>query len=161
MWLLPQKRVLVPKIVFFFFGKNLLLHMVMMKKVADRGFEAFWPFEIEQKFQRKRKNNAKNLKFGKNWVSTSTGTSIKPWNVRTYHHHKSYYTDHWLPIINTNRFVIQYCEFYLFLNRTVLFIYLMTNLSPMRKLYLFQTLRNYNFIASTIASVKRHRVYDS
>ncbi len=37
--------------------------MVMMKKVTDRGFLAFWPFENEQKFRRKRKNGVKNLKF--------------------------------------------------------------------------------------------------
>ncbi len=145
---------------FFFVGKNLFLHMVM-KKVADRGFLAFWPFENERKFRRNRKNAAKNLIFGKKWVSTTTGTSIKPWSVRTYHHHTRYYADHQFPIINTNRFVIHNCEFYLFLNRTAPFICIMTNLSPMRKLSLFQTLRNYNFIASTIASVRRHRVYES
>ncbi len=58
-----HRRVSVPKIGFFFVGKNLLLHVVMMKKVAHRGFLAFWPYE--QKFRRKRKNTAKNLKFGK------------------------------------------------------------------------------------------------
>ncbi len=120
---------------FFFF---------IMKKVADRGFLAFSPFENERKFRRKRKDDAKNLKFSKKWVSTTTGTSpTKPWNVRTYHYHRtSYYMDHWFSIINTNHFIIHHCEFYLFLNRTVLFICFMTNLSPMRKLSLFWTLRN-------------------
>ncbi len=60
-------------------------------------------------------------------TSTTTGTSpTKPWNVRTYHYHTSYYTDHRFPIINTNHFVIHRCEFYLCLNWTVLFICFMT-----------------------------------
>ncbi len=131
MWLLQQKRVLAPKIFFFFFfGKN-LSHMVMMKEVADWGFLAFWSFENRQKFRRTHKNATKNLKFGKKWVLTSW----TPWNVRTNHHHTSYYVDYRFPIINTNHFVINRCEFYLFLNGTVLFICFMTNLSPMRKLY--------------------------
>ncbi len=159
MWLLPQKRVVAPKICFvfcfLFFEKNLIVHVVMMKKVADRSFLANWPFENEWKFRRKRKNAAKNLKFSKKLVLSSQTI----WNLQMCHHHTSYYADHWIPIINTNRFVIHYCEFYLFLNRTVLFICFMTNLSPMWKLSLFWTLQNYNFIASTIASVKRHRVY--
>ncbi len=37
---------------FFFAGKNLLLHVATMKKVADRGFLAFWPFENEQNFRK-------------------------------------------------------------------------------------------------------------
>ncbi len=132
------------------------------KKVTNRGFLAFWPFENERKFRRKRKNAAKNLKFGKMWVSITTGTSpTKPWNARMYHHQSSYYMDHRFLIINTNRLVIHHCEFYFFLNRTVLFICFMTSLSPMRKLSLFRTLRNYNFIVSTIASLKWHRVYKS
>ncbi len=161
MWLLSQKHVLAPKIIFFLVGKN-LLHALLMKKVSDRGFLAFWPFENEQKCRRKHKNAAKNLKFGKKWVSTTTdSSSTKPWNVRKYHHYASYYTDHRFPIINTNRFVIRHCEFYIFVNQTVLFICFMTNLSPMRKLSLFRALRNYSFIASTIASMKWHRVYES
>ncbi len=40
---------------------------MMMKKVADQGFLTFWPFENEQKLRRKRKNAAKNQKFGKRW----------------------------------------------------------------------------------------------
>ncbi len=32
---------------FFFVGRNLLLHMVMLEKVTDQGFLAFWPFENE------------------------------------------------------------------------------------------------------------------
>ncbi len=39
--LLPQKRVLVPKISFFLLEKNLLLHMVMLEKVIDRGLITF------------------------------------------------------------------------------------------------------------------------
>ncbi len=120
MWLLKY---------FFYVRKNLLLHMVMMKKVGDRGFLTFWPCENEWKFRRKRKNAAKNLKFGKKWVLPSQTF----WNVRTYHYHISYYADHRFPIINSNRFIIHWCEFYLFLNRTVLFICFMTNLSPMQK----------------------------
>ncbi len=50
-------------LLFFFVSKILLL--LMMEKVADRGFLAFWPFEDEQNFRRKCKNAAKNLKFGK------------------------------------------------------------------------------------------------
>ncbi len=96
-------------------------------------------------------------KIWKKWVLPSQTL----WNVRTYHHHTSYYTDHRFPIINTNRFVIHRCEFYLLLNQTVLFICCMTNLSSMRKLSLFRTLQNYNFIASTITSVKKHRVSNS
>ncbi len=84
---LPQKRVLAPKIPFFFVGKNLLLHAMMMKKFADRGFLPFWQFKNERKFRRKRKNTAKNVKFSKKWVLTTTNTSsTKPWNIRTYHH---------------------------------------------------------------------------
>ncbi len=129
-----------------------------MKKVADRDFLAFWVFENEQKFRRKRKNAAKSQKFGKNWVSTTTGTSLtKPWNIRMYHHHTSYDADHRFPISNTNRFVIYRCEFYLFLNETVLSICFITNRLSMRKLFLFGTLRNYTFIVNTIASVKRRR----
>ncbi len=36
----------------FFVGKNLLLHMVILEKVTDRGFLAFWPFENEWKFRK-------------------------------------------------------------------------------------------------------------
>ncbi len=150
--------------LFFFVVKN-LLHVMIMKKFADRGFLAFWPFKNERKFR--IKGTAKPPKFGKKGVSTTTGTSTKPWNVQTYHHHNhhhhhtSYYTDHQFPIINTNHFVIHHCEFYLFLNWAVLFICFMTNLLPMWKLSLFRTLRNHNFIVSTIASVKQHRVYKS
>ncbi len=32
---------------FFLVGKNLLLHLAMLKKVADRGFLTFWPIENE------------------------------------------------------------------------------------------------------------------
>ncbi len=124
----------------FLSEKNLLLHVMMMKKVNDWGFLAFWPFENDQKFRRKCKNVTNNLKFDKKWVSTTTGTSTKPWNVRTYcHHHTSYYTNHQFPIINTNPFVIPRCELSLFLNRTVLFICFMTNVSPMRKLFVPNT----------------------
>ncbi len=133
--------------------KNLFLHVVMMEQVTDWGFLAFCLFENEQKFRRKCKNTIKNLKFGKKWVFPSQIF----WNVRTYHHHTSYYANLRFPIINTNHFVIHRCEFYLFLNRTVLFICFVTNLSSMQKLSLFQKLRKYNFIAS----VKRHRVYKS
>ncbi len=62
---LPQKRILAPKIsfsffVFFFFvGKNLLLYMVMLEKVADRGFLAFWPFGSEWKFRKSVKLSQK------------------------------------------------------------------------------------------------------
>ncbi len=143
--------------IFFFVGKNFLFHVTMTKKVADRGFLAFWPFESERKFRRKRKNAAKNLKFDKNWVLPSQ----TPWNIRMHRHHTSYYAGHRFPTINTDRFVIHRCEFSLFLNQTVLFICFITNLLPMQKLSLFRTLRNYSFIASTIASVKRHRVYES
>ncbi len=60
-------------------------------------------------------------------ASTITGTSpTKLWNVRTYHYHTNYYADHQFPIINTNRFIIHRCEFYLSLNWTVLFICFMT-----------------------------------
>ncbi len=137
MWLLPQKHVLTPKI-HFLCQKESPLHVVMMKKVADRGFLAFWPLESQRKSRRKHKNAAKNLKFGKKWILPSK----TPWNVQTYHHrhhYTSYYADHLFSIINTHCFIIHRCEFYLFLNRTVLFIYFMTNLSPMRKLSLFQT----------------------
>ncbi len=132
MWLLPQKRVLAPKIVFFRWKKFISLH-VMMKKVTDRGFLAFWTFENERKFRRKLKNGPKNLKFRKKWVLLFQ----TPSDVRIYHHHTSYYTDHQFPTITTNRLVI-HREFYLFLNQTVLFICSMNNLSPMRKLSLFQ-----------------------
>ncbi len=89
----------------FFFvvvGKNLFLHVVIMKKVTDRGFLAIWPFENERKFRRKCKNAAKNLKFDKKWVLPSQ----TPWNIRTYHHHTSYYADHQFLISNTNHFVV-------------------------------------------------------
>ncbi len=49
MWLLPQKCVLAPRISFFFVWKNLLLYVVMLEKVADRGFLTFWPFENKRK----------------------------------------------------------------------------------------------------------------
>ncbi len=62
-----------------------------------------------------------------------------------YHRYTSYYADHRFPIININHFVIHRCQFYLFPNQTVLFICFMTNLSPIQKLSLFQTLQNYNF----------------
>ncbi len=87
-----------PRSFFFCVGKNLLLPVVMMKKVTNRGFLAFWPFENERKFIRKQKNSAKNLKFGKKWVLPFQAL----WNVRLYHHHTSYYTDHLFPIININ-----------------------------------------------------------
>ncbi len=29
----------------FFVGKNLLVRMVMLEKITNRGFLAFWPFE--------------------------------------------------------------------------------------------------------------------
>ncbi len=151
---------LSPKI--FFFLSEKVSYTWWWWKVTDPGFLAFWPFENERKFRRKRRNAAKNLKFGKKWVLTTTCTSpTKPWNVRMYHYHTSYYADHRFPIINTSRFVIHRCEFYLFLNRTVWFICFMTNLSPMRKLSLSRTLRNYNIIESAIASMKRHHIYES
>ncbi len=141
MWLLPQKTSRNAQNQFFsFVRKYLLLHMVMKKKkITDWGFLAFWLFENEWKFWRKRKNDAKNLKFGKKWVSTTTGTPpTKPWNVRTYHHHHtSYYVDHQFPIINTNRFVIHCCKFYFFLNWTVLFICFTVNLLPMQNYLCF------------------------
>ncbi len=115
MLLLPQKHVVAPKIGFFF-GKN--LHVVMMKKVTDRGFLAFWPFENEWKFRRKRKNAAKNLKFGKKWLSTTGTSPTKPWNVWTYPHHTSYCADRQSPIINTNCFIIHRCEFLFICFRT-------------------------------------------
>ncbi len=49
---------------FFLCRKESPLHVAMIKEVADRGFHAFWPFDSERKFRRKRKNAAKNLKFG-------------------------------------------------------------------------------------------------
>ncbi len=171
MGLLPQKRILAPKFSFsffvfcfgfflffcffsffsfFFVGKNLLLHMVMLEKVADRGFLSFWPFENEWKFRKRVKLPQKIWNLAKSeyypprhhWAvplyssctachlisnTSTTGTSTtKPWNVRTYHYHTSYYTDHGFPIINTNCFVIHLCEFYLCLNWTVLFVCFMT-----------------------------------
>ncbi len=122
------------------------------------------PIEVSSHFSHLKmsENLEGSVKMLKKWVSATTGTCpTKSWNVRTYHYHTSYYVDHRFPIIKTNRFVIYRCDFYLFLNRTVLFICFMTNLSPMRKLFFFRTLRIYNFIACTIASVKRHRVYKS
>ncbi len=118
--------------------------MVMLEKVADRGFLAFWLFENEWKFRRsvqlpqKIWNLAKSEYYSPrhHWAaplyslctayhsisntSTTTTTSIsaKPWNVWTYHYHTSYYADHRFPIINTNHFVIDRCEFYLRVNLT-------------------------------------------
>ncbi len=142
MWLWPQKRVSRPKIRFFFVRKNLLLHMVMLEKVADWGFLTFWPFENEWKFRKSVKLPQKICNLAKSeyypprhhWAATSctacrlisntsttTGTSTKAWNVRMYHH-TNYHPDHQFPIISTNRFVIHHCEFYLWLNWTILFI---------------------------------------
>ncbi len=119
-----ETRLSTENLFFFFWWKKSPLTCNDDEKVADQGFLSLWPFENERKFRTKRKNAAKNLKFGKKWVSALTGISLtKPWNVRTHHHHTSYYTDHRFPIINTSRFVIHDCEFYLFLNRTVRFIY--------------------------------------
>ncbi len=152
MWLLPQKRVLAPEICFFLFvGKNLLLHMVMLEKVADRGFLAFWPFENEWKFRKCVKLPQKIWNLAKSkyypprhhWAaplyssctahhsisntSATTGASpTKPWNVWMHHYHTSYYLDHRFPIINTNHFAIHRSEFYPRLNWTVLFICFMT-----------------------------------
>ncbi len=126
--------------------------MVMLEKVADWGFLAFWPFENEWKFRKSVKLPQKIWNLIKSeyypprqhWAarycilfvlppplisntSTTTGTSpIKPRNIWTYHYHTSYYADHQFPIINTNHFVIHHCEFYLCLNWTVLFICFMT-----------------------------------
>ncbi len=105
--------------------------MVMLEKIADRGFLAFWLFENEWKFRKSVKLTQKIWNLAKSEyyplrhhgaaplyssctachsisnISTTTGTSAtKPWNVRMYHYHTSYYTDHRFPIINTNRFVI-------------------------------------------------------
>ncbi len=154
MWLLPQKHVLAQRISFlrfFFVGKNLLLLMVMLEKVVDRGFLAFWPFENEWKFRKSVKLSQKIWNLAKSeyypprhyWaaplyssctahhsilnISTTTGTSpTKLRNVRMYHYHTSYYVYHWIPIININCFVIHHCEFYLHLNWTGLFICFMT-----------------------------------
>ncbi len=145
MTIATETRLSAQNCFFSFFSEKI------SKKVANRSFLAFWPFENEQKFRRKRKNAAKNLKFSKKWILSSQ----TPWNLRMYHHDTSYYADHRFLIINTNRFIIHRCEYYLFLNRTVLFICFITNLSPMWKLSFFPTLWNYNFIASTIANVKR------
>ncbi len=126
--------------------------MVMLEKVADRGFLAFWPFENEWKFRKSVKLPQKIWNLAKSeyypprhhWAAplyslctarhsisnastTTTGTSpTKPWNARVYYYHTSYYADHQFPTINTNHFVIHRCEFYLCLNWTVLFICLMT-----------------------------------
>ncbi len=54
-----ETRLSIQNRCFSLVRKNLLLHVVMMKKVADRGFFAFWPFENEQKFRMKCKNAAK------------------------------------------------------------------------------------------------------
>ncbi len=123
MWPLPLKRVWVPKIsfsffflFFFFVGKNLLLHMVTLKKVADRDFLAFLPFENEWKFRKSVKLPQKIWNLTKSeyypprhhWAAplyssctpchsisnTSTTTNTpptKPWNIQTYHYHTSYY----------------------------------------------------------------------
>ncbi len=118
----------------------------MLETVADWGFLAFLPFENERKFRKIVKlpqkfwNSAKSKYYPPRYhwavplyswytvchsisnTSTTTGTSTKPWNVRTYHYHTSYYADHWFPIINTNCFFVYHCEFHLRLNWTVLFI---------------------------------------
>ncbi len=65
MWLLPQKRVLAPKIGFFVSKKIFSYPWWWLKKVANQGFLNFRPFENEQKFRTKHKNVTKNLKFGK------------------------------------------------------------------------------------------------
>ncbi len=120
--------------------------MVILEKVTNWGFLAFWPFENEWRFRKSLKLPQKIWNLAKSeyypprqyWAAplyssctachlisntSTTGTSpIKPWNVRTYHYHTSYYADHRFPIINTNHFVIHRCEFYLHLNWTVLFI---------------------------------------
>ncbi len=133
------------------FRLNLLLQMVMLEKVSDRGFFAFWPFENAWKFRKSVKLPQKIWNLAKSeyyiprhqWAallystctachsilntSTTTGTSpTKPWNIQTYHYHTSYYADHRFPIINTNRFVIHHCEFYFCLNWTGLFICFVT-----------------------------------
>ncbi len=155
MTIAPETRLSTQNQFFFFWlffvGKNLFLDMVMLEKVTNRGFLAFWPFENECKFKRNVKLSQKIWNLAKSeyypprhhWAvplhssctarhsisntSTTTGTSLtKPWNVRTYHYHTSYYVDHRFPIMNTNRFVIHRCEFCLCLNWTVLFICFMT-----------------------------------
>ncbi len=135
MRLLPQKRVLVPKIsfsffCFFFVGKNLLLRMVVLEKVANRGFLALRPFKDNKKHKIAAKSEYYPPRH--HWTepfyssctvrhsisnTSTTGTSpTKPLNIRTYQYHTSYYADHRFSIINTNRFVIKRCEFYLCLN---------------------------------------------
>ncbi len=111
--------------------------MVMLEKVADRGFLIFWPLENElpQKIWNLAKSEYHPPRH--HWAAplhssctachlisnkTTTDTSTKPWTVQTYQYHTSYYTDHKFPIINTNRFVIHHYEYYLCLNWTVLFL---------------------------------------
>ncbi len=120
-WLLPRKRVLAPKIFFFSF--------FVVEKISS--YTWWW----WKKLSIKVSSLFGHLKMSKNWEESvkmpqKIWNSAKseyqqqlvhqPWNVRMYHH-TSYYADHRFPIINTNHFVIHCCEFYLFLNRTVLF----------------------------------------
>ncbi len=55
MWLLPQKHVLEPKIrtfwLFFFVGKNPLLHVAMMKKIADEVSLLFGHLKVSENLE--------------------------------------------------------------------------------------------------------------
>ncbi len=70
----------------------------------------FGHLKMSENLEKSVKIPQKNLKFRKKWVLPSQ----IPWNVQTYYHHTSYYVGHRFPIINTNRFIIHRCEFYLF-----------------------------------------------
>ncbi len=49
---MSKKCILAPKIDFFLFcWKSLLLHVVLMKKVGDRGFPTFWPLEMSENLE--------------------------------------------------------------------------------------------------------------
>ncbi len=150
MWPLPQKCVLATKF-FFLLEKNLLLHMVMMKKVADRGFFAFWPFENDRKFRRKRKNAFEirqkvSIALPDTLECTDISSSYKLLCGSPIPHYK------YQPLRQPLSWILSLYKsnssVHLFHDQFV----------TMRKLSLFQTLWNYNFIASTTTSVKWHRV---
>ncbi len=130
---------------FFFVRKN-LLHVVMMKKVIDWGFLAFWPFENEWKFRRKMLQkiwNSAKSEYQQQLVHLLLNPGMYECIIIIQVTMRITDSPLLIPAASSSIVV----NFNLFLNWTIRFICFMTSLSPMRKLFLFRTLLNYYFIA--------------